>query len=91
MTNGVYCAQLKDLGAHSCAKDSDQALKENHDAANVVKLHSFSFSMLKSGTLIEKEQNEMHDPTYRDGPALWFHLSGTELCSPKFTGSNPNP
>lgn len=55
MTNGVYCAQLKDLGAHSCAKDSDQALKESHDAANVVKLHSFSFSMLKSGTLIEKE------------------------------------
>ena len=55
MTNGVYCAQLKDLRAHTCAKNSDQVLKENHVPANVVKLHSFYFSMLKSSTLIEKD------------------------------------
>lgn len=55
MTNGVYCAQLKDLRADICAKDSNQVLKENRAAANVVKLHPFYFSMLKPSTVIEKE------------------------------------
>lgn len=27
MTNGVYCAQLKDLRADICAKDSNQVLR----------------------------------------------------------------
>lgn len=58
MTNGVYCAQLKDLRADICAKDSNQVLKENRVAANVMKLHSFYLSMLKSSTVIEKETKQ---------------------------------